>query len=222
MSAYRVRYETVEFGSLDVHVCALRDKQEFSDDDGEAARLGITSANWSLFGVLWASSIVLAQLMCDHNIEGLRILEVGCGLGLASLVLASRDADITATDYHPEAQRFLERNRQLNQSGAIDFLRTSWEDDGEDESLGRFDLIIGSEILYEQGLLSQLSGFMDRRAKPDCKIMLIDPKRGNRGKFSALMHADGWTSSRVDVQPDPPFDVPYSGQILHFSRHSIT
>jgi predicted nicotinamide N-methyase len=99
----RVRYQTLEFEDVDIHVRALRDNQEYSDDDGEAEKLGISSAQWSLFGVLWASGEALARHLFDYNIEGLRILEVGCGLGLASLVLNHRHADITATDYHPEA-----------------------------------------------------------------------------------------------------------------------
>ena len=218
MSTYRVRYETVEFGPLDVHVCALRDKQEFSDDDGDAERLGITSANWSLFGVLWASGVVLAQLMYEYDIEGLRILEVGCGLGLSSLVLASRSADITATDYHPEAKNFLDRNTKLNEIRNIEFLRTSWEDDGEDESLGQFDLIIGSDILYERGLLPELAAFLKRRARPTCEIILVDPRRENRGTFDRLMEKDGWTSKRIDVQPSPTINPPYDGQLLCFSR----
>ena len=42
-----------------------------------------------------------------------RILEVGCGLGLASLVLNERSADISATDYHPEVETFLKINTEL-------------------------------------------------------------------------------------------------------------
>lgn len=218
MSEYRVRYETIEFGECDVHLCALRDKQEFSDDEGEAERLGITSATWSLFGVLWESGRVLAQIMHTHDIDGRRILEVGCGLALASLVLEKRGVDITATDYHPEAQRFLDENRALNRSGPIEFLRTSWEDDGEDASLGEFDLIIGSDILYERGLLLQLVGFLGRHASPNCEIMLVDPRRENRGRFSRLMEEQGWKAWRTEARPSPPLAEPYAGEVLHFSR----
>ena len=218
MSSYRVRYETIEFGDLDLHVRALRDKQEFSDDEGEAKRLGITSATWSIFGVLWPSSRVLAQLMHTYDVGGRRVLEVGCGLALASLVLASRGVDVTATDYHPEAQSFLDANRALNQSGPIDFFRTSWEDDGQDEPLGRFDLIIGSDVLYERDMVPQLCSFIGRHAHPTCELMLVDPRRENRGRFSRLMEEDGWTGSRTDVVPDPSHDEPYTGQVLRFRR----
>ena len=55
----------------------------------------------------WDSSQVLARLMVDFNIEGKRILELGCGMALSSLLLNRRGGDITATDYHPQAGVFL-------------------------------------------------------------------------------------------------------------------
>ena len=45
---------------------------------------------------------------------GMKILEVGCGIGLCSLVLQRRGADITASDYHPLAEEFLRFNAALN------------------------------------------------------------------------------------------------------------
>ena len=99
MSNVRVRYRTIEFGDTDIHVRTLRDRQQFSDDEGHAEKLGISSATWPLFGVVWDSSQVLAHMMFEHDIDGKRILEVGCGIALTSLVLNHRHADITATDY---------------------------------------------------------------------------------------------------------------------------
>ena len=62
----RVRYQTIEFQSVDIHIKTLRDSQEFSDPLGEANALGISSAQWSLFGVLWDSGKVVAwrSLVC--------------------------------------------------------------------------------------------------------------------------------------------------------------
>ncbi|WVI84620.1 hypothetical protein VSX76_12665 [Methylophaga thalassica] len=103
----RVRYQTIEVGDMDIHLCTLRDKQQFSDPEGEADDMGISSATWPLFGVVWPSSIVLANHMLDYDIKNKRILEIGCGMALSSLLLNERMADITATDYHPEVNHFL-------------------------------------------------------------------------------------------------------------------
>ena len=56
MSEIRISYQTIEFGKIDIHLRTLRNKQEFLDDDDIAKKLGISSAQWSLFGVVWPSS----------------------------------------------------------------------------------------------------------------------------------------------------------------------
>ena len=73
--------------------------------------------------------------------------EVGCGIGLASLVLNRHDADITATEYHPNAEAFLEENTRLNNGRKIPFVRTGWG--VELTELGEFDQINGSDLVYE-------------------------------------------------------------------------
>jgi predicted nicotinamide N-methyase len=212
----RVRYQTLEFEDVDIHVRALRDNQEYSDDDGEAEKLGISSAQWSLFGVLWASGEALARHLFDYNIEGLRILEVGCGLGLASLVLNHRHADITATDYHPEAGRFLLENTRLNNDADIPFVRTSWTDVVSD--LGRFDLIIGSDLLYEREHSSVLAGFIDQHAKPRCTVLITDPGRGNQNRFGAEMETRGFTQSRSRSAHTKSMTREFTGWLHSYTR----
>ena len=74
MSTVRYRYQTLEFEEFDLHIKSLRDANQFSDDLGEAENLGISSAQWPFFGVIWASSEVLAHEMEHYEIEGKRIL----------------------------------------------------------------------------------------------------------------------------------------------------
>lgn len=194
MSPLRLRYQTIELGALDIHVRGLRDTQEYLDEGGAAEALGISSSNWPLFGVVWDASHVLARLMADYEIAGLRILEVGCGLGLAALVLNQRGADISATDQHPEAAAFLKANVELNGGNDIPFVRADWND--EQTSLGAFDLIIGSDLLYERGHAESLSGFIDRHARPRCEVIIVDAGRGNVGRFGRRMAALGYRASK--------------------------
>ena len=126
--ALRFQYTTYEFGHNDIHLKTLRNTQEYSDPDGLAAAAGISSANWSLFGVVWPSAIVLANHMFDYGYENLRILEVGCGIGLTSLLLNHLKADISAMDYHPEVATFLESNAELNGDPKIPFMRLDWNE----------------------------------------------------------------------------------------------
>lgn len=216
MTSIRVRYQTIEFGSTDIHVCTLRDKQQFSDPDGIAESLGITSALWPLFGVIWPSGLVLAHLMHNTDTGTKRILEVGCGMALSSLLLNKRDADITATDYHPDAEKYLIRNAILNNSEAIAYERVDWADNAD--GLGMFDLIIGSDLLYEDQHILLLANFINCHANPTCDVILVDPSRGRKTKLSNCMKDFGFTSTHEKSPPAAYLDQSYKGDILRFSR----
>lgn len=219
MSSLRFRYQTLEFGNTDIHVKTLRDRQQFSDADGIAENLGISSASWPLFGVIWESSEVLARLMHEFEIENKRILEVGCGIGLSSLVLNSRLADITATDHHPEVEAFLKENTLLNNGKVIPYVRTGWADDASD--LGLFDLIIGSDLLYERDHIELLSAFINQHVKQNCEIIIVDPGRGQHAKFSKKMVELGYTHSQSKPVTSDYLPEPFGGQILRFLRGGV-
>ena len=216
MSSFRTRYQTIEFGETDIHVRTLLDNQQFSDDDGRAAKLNISSAMWPLFGVIWPSGEILAQLMFHQKTEGLRILEVGCGIGLASLMLNHRAADITATDYHPEAEDFMLQNTRLNRDRVIPFVRTGWGDAAS--TLGRFDLVIGSDLLYESGHAELLSGFIDRHTEVHGNVLLVDPGRGHHARFSKKMVALGFAHSQNGTECLDSRSRSIRGQVLRYHR----
>jgi ETFB lysine methyltransferase len=216
MAALRYLYQTLEFEDLDIHIRSLRDANQFSDDLGEAEGLGISSAQWSLFGVLWSSSEVLAHEMAEYEIEGKRVLEVGCGVGLSSVLLNARGADITATDYHPEAGNFLAVNSELNGGKKIPYLRADWADSAN--GLGTFDLIIGSDLLYEREHIDLLSAFINRHAKQNCEVVVVDPGRGNHAVFSKKMVTFGYKHSQYQPDCSAYLQKPFKGQILRYQR----
>ena len=146
---------------------------------------------WPIFGVVWDAGRILATLMMDQDIEGLRILEVGCGIGLASLVLNHREADVTATDRHPQAKAFLEANTELNGGAPIPFERHSWSEQAT--GMGQFDVIIGSDLLYEREQAAPLSAFIERHARPVCEVILVDAGRGQTGRFTKAMAEHGFS-----------------------------
>lgn len=219
MSSVRVRYTTLEIGDMDIHIRTLRDTLQFEDINGEAQKLGISSATWPLFGVLWPSNQLLARLMLDYYVNGKRVLEVGCGIALASLILNQRSADITATDYHPETEKFLVHNVKLNDGKKIPFVRTGWAD--QDDDLGKFDLIIGSDILYEVEHVNLLSAFINRHARGHCDVIIVDPKRGYHAKFSKKMVGLGYVCSQEKINQTDCMGKSVICQVLTFSRQGI-
>src|SRR3546814_14044152 len=115
MPGYDTHTRTLRLGGLDYRIRSLADLQQFADPDNHAQLLGISSAQWSLFGHVWPAGRLLAEAMATHDIAGKRTLELGCGLGLASMVLRRRGADVVASDQHPLAETFLAHNTALNE-----------------------------------------------------------------------------------------------------------
>ena len=218
MPGYRIKYSTLSIGAEDFHLCALRDKQQFADADGAAELAGITSATWPLFGQLWPSGEVLAGAMQLFPVAGLRILELGCGLGLSSLVLQRLGADITASDHHPLAGEFLLRNSTLNQLPPIHYACCDWALDYPE--LGRFNLIIGSDLLYERDHPALLAGFIDRHTLADAQVLIVDPRRGYAASFTRAMAQIGYVQSADLRNGHVCADVPFTGRILNYCRHS--
>ena len=217
MTKPRLCYQTIEFGIIDIHLCTLRNKQEFHDPDGIAEALGICSAAWPVFGLLWPSGLVLAHYLLDYDFGSRRILEIGCGTALSSLLLNKQHADITATDYHPDAEFFLNRNTALNGDKLIPFVRTDWADD--DDQLGRFDLIIGSDLLYENDHIELLSGFIQQHSKPESEVIIVDPGRGRKNKLARKLLEYGYVSSFFKPAHTDYVDGEFNGYILKFSRY---
>ncbi|MCZ2722712.1 methyltransferase domain-containing protein [Marinomonas sp. 15G1-11] len=215
-SPLRVRYQTIELGSSDIHICTLRDNQEFSDPKGIAEALGISSASWPLFGIVWPSGLVLANYLLDYKTEGKRILEIGCGIALSSLLLNHRNEDITATDYHPEVESFLNRNTLLNDDKDITFERVDWAND--ESTLGKFDLIVGSDLLYEDQHILLLANFIQNHANDKCEVILVDPGRGRKSKLTTKMTEFGFENRHFKPLHTDYLTNQFKGHILKFDR----
>ena len=215
MSGYDVETTTLRIGDDDYRIRTLSDRQQYHDPDGHAERAGISSATWPLFGMIWPVGIALAEEMSTLPVEGLRILEVGCGMALSSLVLRKRGADITASDHHPLTEEFLRHNTALNQLPAIPYVDAPWS--AVNTTLGRFDLIVGSDVLYEPDHAALLAGFIEHHANPIARVLIADPGRGYRGQFSKRMAAQGYARTELPCRAGGP-DIQTRGRILNFAR----
>ena len=217
MPGYEVETVTLHVGDSDFRIRTLLNKQQFSDPDGAAERAGVSPASWPLLGVVWPAGLALAEEMSRFPIAGKNILELGCGIGLASLVLARRGARITACDHHPLAEDFLRQNAELNGLPPITFLNAPWL--GPNPLLGRYDLIIGSDLLYERDHAALLAGFIDHHANPDAQVLIADPGRGYVSPFSALLTAQGYVRTAQPMPMAKSVGMPASrGQLFSFVR----
>jgi len=216
MQVYATRNEQLSIGGHTYRLRILSDKHQFSDAKGHRARLGLSPTQWGLFGQLWPSERLLAQAMHRFTVDGKRILELGCGIGLACLVLKRRGADIVASDAHPLAESFLEYNATLNALPAVDYRRLPW--DTPEPSIGRFDVIIASDVLYEPTQARLLAEVVKRHAYPSAEVVITDPGRDHSQHFSQLLAEQHFTLTEERCPMDDRDTPPYRGSVLHYIR----
>lgn len=131
---------------------------------------------------LWPSALALARAVGVRSLRGARVLELGCGLGLPSLVAAAAGGRVAATDWAPDAIAMLERNAERN-ALTIEAFVASWT--APDALLDRapWELVIASDVLYEPrngaALLPLLPRLVDERGE----IWLADPGRPAAAPF---------------------------------------
>ena len=214
-TGYHVKLETITGSGADLTLRSLLDRIQYHDPEGDAERAGIPAASWPLFGLLWPSGQVLAGVMATYAIAGKRVLELGCGLGLASLVVHRRGGDVTASDCHPLAASFLRENLELNGLPVMKYSAAHWG--RANPQLGRFDLIIGSDVLYDRDQPEALSQFIACHSEPGVEVLIVDPNRGNQGRFSARMGLLGYShrSTLVACLPD---GAPFRGRLHRYLR----
>lgn len=134
------------------------------------------------FATLWPSARALAAWLASRGtcLEGQVVVEIGCGLALPAIVAARLGARVVAADRHPDVPAFLARNAALS-SLAIDYTAADWTDPAQIADLrarlGRIDLVVASDILYEAELATTLAPAIDALCGPDTLTVLADPGR---------------------------------------------
>lgn len=115
-----------------------------------------------LWAKVWPASMVLGRFLRKFEPEGKTLLELGCGMGILSMIAAQYPfASITASDICEEALDFARVNilqNQLNDRVTIRRLDVSTK--GEDGEM--YDIIAASELLYLDDLHRPLLKFLGR------------------------------------------------------------
>jgi len=166
----------------------LIDEQAFADDE----RL-------PYWADVWPSARVLAERVATMPVDGRRFLELGCGAGLVSVAAAIAGFDVTATDYYDEALRFTALNVLVNTGALIDTRIGDWRRFPHD--IGRFELVVASDVLYEQAHSGLIAGVLDRTLTARGTAMIADPGRVAAPRFVDECKERGMPAAILDRVP---------------------
>ena len=188
-AASDVVQETIQLAGRTVRMLRPRDGDavldEFlAEDDPDEDRL-------PFWAELWPAGVALARAIAARPLAGRRVLELGCGLGLASVTAALAGASVLAVDRSPEATAYA----AVNAAGNGVTLNTAVCAFDQPERLLReapWDLVLAADVLYEQRNVPVLVWLLPRLVEATGEVWLADPGRPMLSRFLAAVDAAGW------------------------------
>jgi len=130
---------------------------------------------------LWASGEALARTIAKHDVVGLRVVELGCGLALPSLAAALGGAQVLATDWSADAVELARGNARRNGlelEGAV----IRWSEPAPLLERSPWDLVLAADVLYERRNVDELLALLPRLGG---QVLIADPGRPHAKAFFA-------------------------------------
>ncbi|MEP6618616.1 MAG: methyltransferase domain-containing protein [bacterium] len=124
---------------------------------------------------LWPSAQILANEVAIMRLAGQRVLELGCGLGVVAIGAAMAGAKVTATDYYEDSLLFARLNVAEATGQSIVTRMVNWTEMPED--LGRFDVVLASDVLYEHRYASLVADAIAKTLVRGGEAIVADPGR---------------------------------------------
>ena len=135
---------------------------------------------------LWPSGVALARAVAELDVRGLRVLELGAGLGLPSLAATLGGADVLATDWAEDAVELLRTNALRNRI-ALRVERVRWDAPEQLLREAPWDLVLGADLLYERRNADQLLVLLPQLGGD---VLLAEPGRPFAKSFLARWQAE--------------------------------
>lgn len=217
---YKLRRETVRIAPFSFDLQVLVDFEETVDEMFIQPDVPQDMDLCPYFGTLWPAAHTLASevaILPNATLHEREILEVGCGLGLPSMVAMKRGGNVTAMDFHPDAEAFFRQNLSLNELGPVTYIRADWLKGSV--RIGQYHMIMGSDILYSAEQPLPLAQFIHDHLAPDGVAVITDPGRAYLQDFTTAMEKFGFKVS-VEVKPVSWLDKVVEVFILTFQRQA--
>lgn len=142
---------------------------------------------------LWESSIGLARHVetIGPRLKDARILEIGCGFGLAGIVACQMGGRVVFTDAEQEAVRFAQHNADQNSVEAnADFVQMDWNTPCFN---CKFPYILAADVIYEEHHWTPILSLLQNHLSPDGIALFSEPNRGNAIGFFKYIMDNGFT-----------------------------
>lgn len=140
------------------------------------------------WAVAWPAGLALARYLAARDLRGLRVLEVGCGVGVSGLGAAAAGAETLVTDNEVAALRVAMMNARRNRL-AMRAVAADWRGFGVRP---RFDLVIGSDVTYDGAAFPSLLNVLSDTLAAGGEVLVTDPGRITTEAFRQEAQSSGW------------------------------
>jgi len=155
----------------------------------------------------WPSAQILFRYLHDTPLHSYKhSCEIGCGLGIISSLLASNGLDVVSTDISLPACQFAAENIRGN-AGIPRVLCSDWR---HLPFKTTFDLVVGSDILYEKRWIAPVVEAIDTILSSDGTVLVADPCRVhwepfkdyamNHGFSCGIIHSEHYESTNMVIE----------------------
>ncbi len=131
---------------------------------------------------IWGSSDAMVDFLLEEPqwIQNKKVLEIGAGIGVPSLSIASQAHKIVVSDYAPDAVALIQKNIEyLKLTNAL-ALRIDWNNVSEDIVA---DTILLSDTNYEPDAHNSLVVLIEKFINKSSTIILATPNRLSSNPF---------------------------------------
>jgi predicted nicotinamide N-methyase len=147
-------------------------------------------ADFPLWAKMWEASALLAGQLAERQPRpGETLLEIGAGIGMVGIVAAAFGHQVTLTEYNPDALNFARANAEANGCPQVKVEYLDWL---KPVPLARFDLIVGSEVIYQVEMVPALLSLFQRYLAPGGTILIAEQVRETGLHF--------WEAAQADFQ----------------------
>jgi len=172
MDQIRAKF-TVEVVPLKIgnHVLQILQLCNFEDFVAELIECqGKSSKELPYWAKVWEASFVLARFLGMQPVApGRKILEIGAGLGIVGLYAGLCGHQVVMSDVDEDALLFARAHVLMNQVPNVNIRKLDWNHPDPGES---YDMIVGSEVVYDRGTYPALVAFLRQMLAPRGMIYL--------------------------------------------------
>ncbi|MGQ9920570.1 MAG: class I SAM-dependent methyltransferase [Desulfobacca sp.] len=171
---YHLAWADIQVGPIRLKLLQLADLESYLVAHIEAQQLSLE--NFPYWAMVWDGALVLADFLVKQPPQpGHTILELGAGLGFASLAAAARGHQATMTDNNADALAFARLSAWRNNLANV---RVEYLDWYNPQLTGQFSWLVAADILYEPATFAPLLQVFGRYVQPGGKIYLTQGIRG--------------------------------------------